>query len=100
MAAELRVPVPVDKGQAVTALLDEHQVRVGAFAGDDAGDLPAFVALARWSTERPGRTGLRIAVRSDEAPPGLCDQADVVVDGPAGLAALLAALTAELRRRL
>jgi trehalose 6-phosphate phosphatase len=98
-SAELRVPVPVDKGRAVATLLDERWVRVGVFAGDDAGDLPAFDALARRAVERPGFTGVRVAVDSDEAPPGLIDNADLVVDGPAGLAALLGMLTAELRPR-
>ena len=35
------------------------------------------------------RRAVRIAVRSDEAPPELLARGDVVVDGPAGLAALL-----------
>ena len=43
MAIELRPPVAVDKGTAVDALIDG--MAVGAFAGDDSGDLPAFDAL-------------------------------------------------------
>ncbi|HEV3450570.1 MAG TPA: trehalose-phosphatase [Acidimicrobiia bacterium] len=98
-SAELRVPVPVDKGGAMTTLLDERRVHVGVFAGDDAGDLPAFDALARRAVERPGFTSIRVAVDSDEAPPSLIEEADLVVGGPAGLAALLGALTAGLRPR-
>jgi len=98
MAAEVRVPVPVDKGTVVTALLAEHRVRVAAFAGDDTGDRAAFAALARRAADEPGFAGLRIAVRSGEAPTGLVDDADVVVDGPPGLAAMLGDLAAALRR--
>lgn len=89
MAAELRVPIPVDKGTVVTGLLEEHAARVGAFAGDDTGDRAAFAALGRRAAEQTGFTALRVAVRSDEAPAELLQDADLVVDGPAGLAALL-----------
>jgi len=97
MAAELRVPVPVDKGTVVTALLDEHRARAAAFAGDDTGDRAAFAALTRRQADEPGFAGLRIAVRSGEAPPGLLDDADVVVDGPVGLADLLGDLAVSVR---
>jgi trehalose 6-phosphate phosphatase len=97
MAAELRVPVPVDKGTVVATLLDEHRVRAAAFAGDDTGDRAAFAALARRAAEEPGFDGLRIAVRSPEAPAALLRDADVVVDGPPGLAALLGDLARAIR---
>jgi trehalose 6-phosphate phosphatase len=97
MAAELRVPVPVDKGTVVTALLDEHRARAAAFAGDDTGDRAAFAALTRREADEPGFAGLRIAVRSGEAPPGLLAEADVIVDGPAGLADLLGELAGSVR---
>jgi trehalose 6-phosphate phosphatase len=41
-----------------------------------------------------GGDGLRVAVRSAEAPPELLDQADLVVDGPPGLRELLERLAA------
>ena len=43
MAVELRPPVPVDKGTTVAEL--SVGLHAAAFAGDDAGDLPAFAAL-------------------------------------------------------
>jgi len=43
---------------------------------------------------------VRVAVRSDEVPADLVAHADVVVDGPAGVAALLAELGARLRPSL
>jgi trehalose 6-phosphate phosphatase len=90
MARELRPPVPVDKGTAVGALLDAHpNVERACFAGDDRGDLAAFDALRDHRDAGRLGTAVRIAVRSDEAPPELLARGDVVVDGPAGLAALL-----------
>jgi trehalose 6-phosphate phosphatase len=94
-AAEFRVPVPTDKGSALTAILDAQPLRSGLFAGDDLGDLSAFDALAR----RPDFAGIKVAVASPEAPRALLEAADLVVDGPTGLARTLEALTAELSRR-
>jgi hypothetical protein len=67
MAAELRPPVPVDKGTVVEELGDG--LVAAAFAGDDVGDLAGFDARDR--LERDGRLHtLRIAVRSAEEPRG------------------------------
>jgi trehalose 6-phosphate phosphatase len=96
MAAELRVPVPVDKGVALQGLLDGSTLRACLFAGDDHGDRPAFAALADQQRRDPGFVGLAVAVRSAESPPPLLDAADLVVEGPAGLAALLADLAGTL----
>lgn len=96
MVGEVRVPVDIDKGTAVTQLLDERSLRAGAFAGDDAGDLPAFTALTDRGARAPGFVGVRVAVRSPEAPPELLASADLVVDGPAGLADLLGSVAAAL----
>jgi trehalose 6-phosphate phosphatase len=96
MAVELRPPVPVDKGTTVAALA--RGFAAAAFAGDDAGDLPAFAAL-----EELARTGdlahaVRIGVVSDESPPEI-GGADVVLDGPAALAALLDQLATAITAR-
>jgi trehalose 6-phosphate phosphatase len=89
MAVELRPPVPVDKGTTVAELADG--MRVAAFAGDDAGDLPAFTALGALASGGMLAHAVSIGVTSDESPPEV-HAADVVVEGPAGLAALLDAL--------
>jgi trehalose 6-phosphate phosphatase len=96
MAAELRVPVPVDKGVALRELLEESALHSCLFAGDDHGDRPAFAALTEQRRRDPGFVGVAVAVRSQEAPPSLLDAADLVVEGPAGLAALLADLAGAL----
>ncbi len=87
MARELRPPIGVDKGSAVEQLLTG--VDVGGFAGDDAGDLPAFAALDRLAARGDLVEAVRIAVASSEAPPEVLAQADLVVDGPAGLRVVL-----------
>ena len=88
MGVELRPPVPVDKGTVVEDLAAGHHAAL--FAGDDHGDLAGFAALDRLvGTGRLGHA-VRVAVRSDEAPAALLEAADHQVDGPPGLAALLA----------
>jgi trehalose 6-phosphate phosphatase len=89
MAVELRPPVPVDKGTTVARLA--HGMRVAAFAGDDAGDLPAFDALRALADDGGLTHAVSIGVTSDESPPEV-RAADVVVEGPNGLATLLDAL--------
>jgi trehalose 6-phosphate phosphatase len=88
MAIEVRPPVEIDKGDAVRRLVEGFSV--GAFAGDDTGDLPAFAALARAVHDGRLEHAVRIGVHSPEAPPELVNAVDILVDGPAGLVALLA----------
>jgi trehalose 6-phosphate phosphatase len=80
---ELRPAVRSDKGDAVRRVIGESNARSVIVAGDDLGDLPAFDAALELKAR--GSDALRIAVDSAEAPPALINQADVVVDGPAGL---------------
>jgi trehalose 6-phosphate phosphatase len=94
-AIELRPPVPIDKGTVVDALVEGYTV--GAFAGDDTGDLAAFAALGRAAAAGRLTRALRIGVRSPEMPAELPDAVDGLVDGPNGLAELLAACARRLR---
>lgn len=88
MSVELHPPVAADKGTALAELLVGRAA--GCFIGDDAGDLPAFDALDAFA--RAGGSSVRVAVDSAEAPAGLLERADLVVDGPAEVVALLASL--------
>lgn len=88
MSWELHPPIEVDKGTAVLDLVGD--LRAVAFAGDDVGDLPGFDALDE--LDGRGLATLRIAVDSSEAPRPLLERADVAVDGPDGLVALLKSL--------
>ncbi|MGH2757308.1 MAG: trehalose-phosphatase [Actinomycetota bacterium] len=87
LAYELRPPAEFTKAAVVLERSLELGLESVAFFGDDRVDLPAFDALDDLS-ER-GLATVRIAVRSDEAPPGLLERADEIVDGPSGTLAFL-----------
>lgn len=86
---ELRPVSGIDKGSATTKLLRDSGARLAMFGGDDATDLDAFQALS-WMA-RSGRLDAvaRIGVGSDEAPRGLAERTDVVVDGTEGFLGVL-----------
>lgn len=85
---ELRPP-GVDKGAALRRLVREYDARAVLFAGDDLGDLPAFDAVL--SLRADGVPGVTVCSGSDEVPE-VRSRADLVVDGPVGVVALLQAL--------
>lgn len=89
---EVRPPVPVDKGRALSELVRRFGVRNALFGGDDATDLDAFDALDALSRNGELDAAVRIGVASDEGPPAIVERADVVVEGTDGFAAVLAAL--------
>lgn len=92
LVLELRPP-GMDKG---VALLD-HVRRTAAgsvlYAGDDLGDLPAFAAVEELRAD--GLPGLLVCSGSSEVTE-LAERADLVVDGPEGVVALLRALAARI----
>ena len=83
---EIRPPIDCDKGTAVGRLLADSSLRRALYAGDDTTDLDAFRGLDGLEL------AVRIAVASDEGPDELGPAADLVVEGPEGLAAVLARL--------
>jgi trehalose 6-phosphate phosphatase len=92
---EVRPPVQVDKGGAVQRLLREVDVDAVLYAGDDVTDLDAFRAITRLAESGRVKSALRVGVRSDEGPPEIVREADLVVDGGDGVRALLTALLDE-----
>jgi len=91
---EIRPPVRIDKGVGVTGLLRDLDLAAALYVGDDTTDVDAFRALAELvDAGRLGRA-LRVGVSSDETPPPLEEQADVMVDGTDGVRDLLRALLA------
>lgn len=90
MSVELHPPVPLDKGDVVRRWSAGAEVVV--VAGDDAGDLPAFAALG--PLRAAGVATLAVGVLGAETPAAVQSAADLLVDGPSGLAALLVALAA------
>ncbi|MFI5004914.1 MAG: trehalose-phosphatase [Solirubrobacterales bacterium] len=99
---EVRPPVELNKGLGVIALLEGRHpsplrpessaLHAALYVGDDATDLDAFRGLR--SLVQRGRLAraICVAVRSDEAPPALLAEADLAIDGPEGVRALLEAL--------
>jgi trehalose 6-phosphate phosphatase len=89
---EVRPPVRVDKGGAIQRLLRDVDVDAALYAGDDVTDLDAFRALGQLVGSGRLKAAVRVGVRSDEGPPEIARQADLVVDAGDGVRALLAAL--------
>ncbi|WP_436838751.1 trehalose-phosphatase [Nonomuraea cavernae] len=88
---ELR-PAGMDKGHALSLFLAERDARSVMFVGDDLGDLAAFDAV-----KASGLPGVTVCSGSAEVT-ALADRADIVVDGPDGVVALLGELAAAVSR--
>jgi len=92
MVIELRPPGS-DKGQALTGLAAQRHASSVMYVGDDLGDAPAFRAVA--DLRDRGLPGLAVCSGSAEVT-ALAGLADLVVDGPAGVVALLGSLAAAM----
>jgi trehalose 6-phosphate phosphatase len=90
MSIELHPPIAADKGTALEAITEG--LASVCFVGDDQGDLPAYDALDRLASQ--GVHTVRVAVASAETPIALVERADVVLDSPAEVLALLRRLAA------
>ena len=88
LVLELRPP-GIDKGVAIAELAAERVPSAILFCGDDLGDRPAFAAVRELRGK--GTPGLLVCSGSAEVP-DLAAEADLVVNGPDGVAALLAGL--------
>lgn len=88
LVVELRASTR-NKGDALRELVAETGVCVVAMIGDDLGDLPAFAALEGLRADGLVCCGV---VSSSREQPRLLASADVVCDGPDGVAAWLNAL--------
>ena len=90
MVIELR-PLGMDKGQALRTLVQQRRRSAVVFCGDDLGDVAAFDAVR--ALRGQGVPGLTVFSGSAEVT-ALAEAADLVVDGPDGVVALLASLAA------
>lgn len=86
---ELRPSAAVNKGSAVASLLRATAATAALYAGDDRTDLDGFAALADMHESGRLDVVVRIGVRSTEGPPELAAEADLLVDGPAGMLPIL-----------
>ena len=95
MIFEIRPPVALNKGTAISALIAEHALEAAIFIGDDVTDVDGFKALH--AARAAGATTLAVGVLSPETPAVVREQADVTVSGVEGVAELLVQLL-DLRR--
>ena len=92
---EVRPPVRADKGTAVRRLIEEYGPKKALFIGDDTTDLDAFRALEELREEGVLVETLRIGVKSEEGPPEIVSEADLIVDGVEGVEEVLRTLVLE-----
>ena len=95
MVIELR-PQGMDKGQALRTLARQRQPSAVMFCGDDLGDVAAFDTVR--ALRGAGTPGLTVFSGSAEVT-ALAETADLVVDGPDGVVALLGALAGAVAAR-
>lgn len=98
----------ITKGDALAALIEKVQPEVIAFAGDDLGDLAAFAVLEeiRTAGNIPGEGATTapppatcIVISGSEEAPELEGKADILCDGPDGVAKWLELVAARLEKR-
>jgi trehalose 6-phosphate phosphatase len=99
MVLEVRPPVALDKGLGVSALLQSvvdrdngTAIKSALYVGDDSTDVDAFRALRALVDAGTLQLAVRVAVGSEETPPELTEQADLIIDGQSGVRGLLEAL--------
>jgi trehalose 6-phosphate phosphatase len=92
---EVRPPVRIDKGAGISTFLQEVEIDVALYVGDDVTDLDAFHELARMAESGRIERAIRVGVSSEEGPSEITGEADIVVDGTAGVQELLTGLIAE-----
>jgi len=84
---EVRVPLKVDKGQALRQFVQRFKLRGVVFAGDDQTDLDAVREIVPLRQE--GVAALSIVVQHADTLPAMLENADIVVQGVEGMARLL-----------
>jgi trehalose 6-phosphate phosphatase len=89
---EVRPPVVLDKAVGVAALLRGTDAATALYVGDDSTDLDAFRGLRALVEGGSLEHSLCVAVSSEETPEELTLEADLTVEGPAGVRELLGAL--------
>lgn len=92
MVVELAPDAVPGKGAVVLAEARSRKLAGCLYAGDDRMDLDGFAAVDELVAE--GTEAVKVAVRSEETPSELLEAADLVVERPAGLVALLRRLAA------
>jgi trehalose 6-phosphate phosphatase len=92
---EARPPIRADKGTATRKVVEEYESGKALFMGDDTTDLDAFRELEALREEGVLSEILRIGVKSEEGPPEIVSETDLVVEGTQGVEEVLRALLDE-----
>ena len=92
---EARPPIRADKGTATRKVVEEYEPEKMLFIGDDTTDLDAFRELEALREEGVLSEILRIGVKSEEGPPEIVSEADLVVEGTEGVEEVLRSLLDE-----
>ena len=92
---EARPPIRADKGTATRKVVEEYEPGKALFVGDDTTDLDAFRELEALREEGVLSEILRIGVKSEEGPPEIVSEADLVVEGMQAVEEVLRALLDE-----
>ena len=90
MVLELAPADTPGKGSVILREARSRNLAGCLFAGDDRADLGAFAALDELGAD--GTVTVKVAVKSEETPQELIEEADIVVERPGGLLELLARL--------
>jgi trehalose 6-phosphate phosphatase len=87
MVLELKPPVQRDKGSVIGEEVGD--LTTVWYFGDDVADLTAFDVLARRAAADDGFTAVRVAVANSETGTAVTGAADLVLDSPQAVSALL-----------
>jgi trehalose-phosphatase len=86
---EIRPAVELNKGTALAELLEQGKIANALYGGDDRTDVDAFRKLRDMTATGDLRAAACIGIASPEGPPEVSEEADAVVDGPAGFVEVL-----------
>lgn len=86
---EIRPAVELNKGTALAELLQVRRIANALYGGDDRTDVDAFRKLRDMRTTGDLRSAVCVGVASPEGPAEVTEEADVVVEGPAGFVDVL-----------
>jgi trehalose 6-phosphate phosphatase len=86
---EIRPAVDLNKGTALAEVLEERRIANALYGGDDRTDVDAFRKLHAMRANGDLRVTACIGIASPEGPEELGEEADAMVDGPAGFVDVL-----------
>ena len=86
---EIRPGVHLNKGTALAELLAERRMSNALYGGDDRTDVDAFRCLRDLRAVGELEAAVCVGIASEEGPPEVGEEADVVVDGPEGFVDVL-----------